>query len=65
MYSLGAVHDEAYTAFQASRDLPSVIQRFLGDKKSATLMSSGEPKLGLTLMTPVLPMLVSQICDRK
>ncbi|XP_043252498.1 DNA ligase 3 [Colletes gigas] len=63
---LGAVHEDAYRAFQTSRDLNSVIERCLQtstivDKlskpSSSTLKSPTGIKVALSLMTPVLPML--------
>lgn len=64
---LGAVHDDAYTAFQVSRDLPAIIRRCIGisPSTSTTITSplAKSPQTGkvatLSLMTPVLPMLVS------
>ncbi|XP_014214879.1 DNA ligase 3 [Copidosoma floridanum] len=56
---LGAVHDDAYAAFQASRDLPGILHRFRGVSSSSP--SACGPEIGkaatLALMTPVLPML--------
>lgn len=62
--SLAAVHDDAYKAFQTSRDLDSVIERcWRGspkfDKPSSSPGPSSNVKITLSLMTPVLPMLVS------
>ncbi|XP_076632497.1 DNA ligase 3 [Colletes latitarsis] len=63
---LGAVHEDAYRAFQTSRDLNSVIERCLqtttnADKlskpSSSSLKSPTGIKVALSLMTPVLPML--------
>ncbi|XP_032454032.1 DNA ligase 3 isoform X2 [Nasonia vitripennis] len=64
---LGAVHDDAYMAFQVSRDLPAIIRRCLGISPTASTSSAAtsplakSPKAGkvatLSLMTPVLPML--------
>ncbi|XP_076393714.1 DNA ligase 3 isoform X2 [Megachile rotundata] len=59
---LSAIHEQAYEAFQVSRDLDSVVERFsqapsgskLGKVSSG---SSGGGKVALSLMTPVLPML--------
>ncbi|XP_031835659.2 DNA ligase 3 [Nomia melanderi] len=59
---LGAVHDDAYAAFQTSRDLVNVVKRCLPDSRggqpppSSSKSPSGN-KVALTLMTPVLPML--------
>ncbi|OAD52215.1 DNA ligase 3 [Eufriesea mexicana] len=59
---LGAVHDDAYEAFQTSRDLNSVIERCLEGsskigKPSSSPGQSSNTKVTLALMTPVLPML--------
>ncbi|XP_046733837.1 DNA ligase 3-like [Diprion similis] len=67
---LDAIHDDAYAAFQSSRNLEAVVTRFVEDsslflcsKKSTTdresdpKRSSTGSKIGLVLMTPVLPML--------
>ncbi|XP_025602268.2 DNA ligase 3 isoform X1 [Athalia rosae] len=68
---LDAIHEDAYEAFQASRDLESVVARFVKrsgntennittdhpdgeDRKKPTVSGS---KIGISLMTPVLPML--------
>lgn len=65
---LEAIDKDAYTAFQVSNDLEAVIQRCLGapsssnsDKTSASdsKKDSIKKKVALTVMTPVLPMLVS------
>ncbi|XP_011168982.2 DNA ligase 3 [Solenopsis invicta] len=56
---LEAVHPDAYKAFQMSRDLETVVRRFLPDQEKPC--TSGLPlsrnKVALSLMTPVLPML--------
>ncbi|KOC62534.1 DNA ligase 3 [Habropoda laboriosa] len=60
---LAAVHENAYEAFQTSRDLNSVIDRCLkgsskiGISPSISVGHSSDDKIALTLMTPVLPML--------
>ncbi|KAJ8675320.1 hypothetical protein QAD02_011106, partial [Eretmocerus hayati] len=57
---LGAVHDDAYEAFQVSRDLPAIINRCLSSKGKASGISSptkNSKMANLSLMTPVLPML--------
>ncbi|XP_014598639.1 PREDICTED: DNA ligase 3 isoform X2 [Polistes canadensis] len=63
---LGAVHEDAYKAFQVSMNLETVVERFLPStslpsptsKKGITLLTSpGGSKVSLSLMTPVLPML--------
>ncbi|XP_032688093.1 DNA ligase 3 isoform X2 [Odontomachus brunneus] len=56
---LEAVHEDAYKAFQMSRDLETVIRRFLVDltEKPAASSPPSRNKVGLSLMTPVLPML--------
>lgn len=61
-FSLEGVHEDAYKAFQMSRDLETVIRRFLPDSAEKTSAagspSSSHNKVALSLMTPVLPMLV-------
>ena len=63
---LAAVHEDAYQAFQTSRDLASVIERCTqgstasGKLEKPSASSSGcsaGSKVALSLMTPVLPML--------
>ncbi|KOX79317.1 DNA ligase 3 [Melipona quadrifasciata] len=62
---LAAVHQDAYEAFQTSRDLDSVVERCLrgswkSDEPSSSSSSLGpspDVKIKLSLMTPVLPML--------
>lgn len=71
---LDAIDDDAYAAFQVSRNLEAVVSRFVQDSPvfSKSLnknqdknngddkkRSSTGNKVGLALMTPVLPMLVS------
>ncbi|XP_018321906.1 DNA ligase 3 [Agrilus planipennis] len=52
---LDAVHKNAYEAYQASRDLNSVIDRCL--KGSGKVLAGSSIKAKISLMTPVLPML--------
>ena len=67
MCSLDGLEPNAYAAFQASRDLKDVVQRVLKNRVDAGGQNGGKP--GLTkrlsikasLMTPVLPMLVSRV----
>ncbi|KAG5347662.1 DNLI3 ligase, partial [Acromyrmex charruanus] len=57
---LEAVHADAYKAFQMSRDLETVVRRFLSnleEKLSASGSSLSRNKVAISLMTPVLPML--------
>ncbi|KAK2581838.1 hypothetical protein KPH14_002304 [Odynerus spinipes] len=60
---LGAVHEEAYKAFQVSMNLEAIVERCLpstsssSSSKKMTLSTSPSNKVALTLMTPVLPML--------
>ncbi|XP_018399416.1 PREDICTED: DNA ligase 3 [Cyphomyrmex costatus] len=57
---LEAVHADAYKAFQMSRNLETVVRRFLSnleEKSSASGSSLGRNKVAISLMTPVLPML--------
>ncbi|XP_014471668.1 PREDICTED: DNA ligase 3 [Dinoponera quadriceps] len=58
---LEGVHEDAYKAFQMSRDLETVIRRFLPDLMEKPT-ASGSPasscnKVAISLMTPILPML--------
>ena len=63
---LSAIHERAYEAFQVSRDLDSVVERFTSGSSGSTKHgkasfvspeSSKGNKVTLSLMTPVLPML--------
>ncbi|KZC14850.1 PREDICTED: DNA ligase 3 [Dufourea novaeangliae] len=59
---LAAVDNDAYKAFQTSRDLVTVLERCLqgskiGKPSSSSAGSSSGNKVSLSLMTPVLPML--------
>lgn len=61
---LAAVHPDAYAAFQTSRDLSAVVRKALGkaeagpDPPAASgAGGSGELKVSISLMTPLLPML--------
>ncbi|XP_012282561.1 DNA ligase 3 isoform X2 [Orussus abietinus] len=59
---LEAIHEDAYKAFQVSRDLDAVIERCLSvpEDPSTSASPSLSPKgskVALALMTPVLPML--------
>ncbi|XP_058794597.1 DNA ligase 3 isoform X2 [Phymastichus coffea] len=66
---LGAVHDDAYAAFQVSQDLPTIVRRYfgissgtlinsVGDSSASTSALAKSPRVAsLALMTPVLPML--------
>lgn len=56
---LAAVHEDAYEAFQTSRDLNSVIERCLqrSKKSKSKKQESNSSNVEITLMTPVLPML--------
>ncbi|GLV41237.1 DNA ligase 3 [Carabus blaptoides fortunei] len=53
---LDAVHPDAYEAFQASRDLPSVLKRIMGNKDCLS-SSDKSVKATIKVMTAVLPML--------
>ena len=59
--SLEAVDPNAYEAFQASRDLLDVVERVLENRKASNGQPGMTKKLSVraNLMTPVLPMLVS------
>ncbi|RZF40363.1 hypothetical protein LSTR_LSTR008793 [Laodelphax striatellus] len=57
---LEGVHPDAYQAFQASRDLPSVLNRLLNLQPDATSQktnSKDASAISISVMTPVLPML--------
>ncbi|XP_046390611.1 DNA ligase 3 [Ischnura elegans] len=62
---LEALHPDAYKAFQTSRDLDAVIDKVLGGNVSVSQSPSKPMKakagtsleIGMTLLTPVLPML--------
>ena len=64
IFSLEGLDPNAYEAFQASRDLRDVVDRVMTNKRSAE--ENGRPgmvkKLSVkaNLMTPILPMLVSE-----
>lgn len=61
LFSLEGIHEDAYKAFQMSRDLETVLLRFLPNSAGKS-HNTGSPlnhnKVALSLMTPVLPMLV-------
>lgn len=54
---LDAVHPDAYEAFQASRDLPSVLKRIMGNKDCLSSSADKSVKATINVMTAVLPML--------
>ena len=65
--SLDGLDENAYAAFQASRDLRDVIDRVLQGRKEGGKEGGGKTKLSVraALMTPVLPMLVSETAREK
>jgi len=58
IFSLGALHSDAYEAYQTSHDLKSVVQKACSCDSSKAA-SSGKMNIKLSLLTPILPMLVS------
>lgn len=57
-FSLEALDPNAYAAFQASRNLKDVVERVMENKDAKPGMSK-KLSVRASLMTPVLPMLVS------
>ena len=51
---LDGIHPDAYEAFQTTRDLEDVLQRV---QKQRAAGKTGSLEIGISLMTPVLPML--------
>lgn len=58
IFSLGALHSDAYEAYQTSHDLKSVVQNACSCDLSK-VASNGKMNIKLSLLTPILPMLVS------
>ncbi|KAL1138090.1 hypothetical protein AAG570_009785 [Ranatra chinensis] len=58
---LDAVHPDAYEAFQTSRDINSIIKKIAGNSSSPSKTGTNTIDIGLSLLTPVLPML-AQAC---
>ncbi|XP_075237081.1 DNA ligase 3 isoform X2 [Lycorma delicatula] len=56
---LEAVHPDAYAAFQASRDITSVINRIMNSSSTpgTSSLSKDKSNVSISLLTPVLPML--------
>lgn len=60
IFSLGAIHSDAYEAYQTSHDLKTVIQKIYSCDSSKILNNTnGKMNIKLSLLTPILPMLVS------
>lgn len=59
LYRLDALDDNAYAAFQASRNLRDVVNRVMENKGGVPGMKK-KLSVKASLMTPVLPMLVSE-----
>ena len=57
---LDALDDNAYAAFQASRNLRDVIDRVMENKAGGVPGLKKKLSVKASLMTPVLPMLVSE-----
>lgn len=55
-YILGALHSDAYEAYQTSHDLKSVVQKACSCD-SSKVASNGKMNIKLSLLTPILPML--------
>ncbi|KAF0747966.1 DNA ligase 3 isoform X2 [Aphis craccivora] len=56
IFSLGALHLNAYEAYQTSHDLKSVVQQACSCD-SSKVASNGKMNIKLSLLTPILPML--------
>lgn len=59
-YRLDALDDNAYAAFQASRNLRDVVDRVMENKAGGVPGMKKKLSVKASLMTPVLPMLVSE-----
>lgn len=58
--SLGAIHPDAYAAYQTSHNLKSVVEKTNSCNSIKTLNNKNDKiNIKLTLLTPILPMLVS------
>lgn len=55
-FILGALHSDAYEAYQTSHDLKSVVQNACSCD-SSKVTSNGKMNIKLSLLTPILPML--------
>lgn len=56
--SLDGLDENAYAAFQASRDLKDVVERVMEGRDGSKPGMSKKLSVRASLMTPVLPMLV-------
>lgn len=59
-YRLDALDENAYAAFQASRNLRDVVDRVMENKAGGVPGMKKKLSVKASLMTPVLPMLVSE-----
>lgn len=58
--SLGAIHPDAYEAYQTSHNLKSVVEKTSSCNSIKTLCNKNDKiNIKLSLLTPILPMLVS------
>jgi len=64
--SLGAVHPDAYEAYQTSHNLRYVVEKTCashgGPSKTVDCGAKAKIDVKLSLLTPILPMLVSSCC---
>lgn len=61
-YSLGAIHADAYEAYQTSHNLKAVIEKACSlDPSKIVNNKNGKMNVNLSLLTPILPMLVSYL----
>ena len=60
-FSLDALDENAYAAFQVSRNLQDIIDRVQESKEGAKHGMKKQLSIKAALMTPVLPMLVSHM----
>lgn len=59
-FSLGAIHSDAYEAYQTSHDLKSVVEKTcVCDSSKVVINKNTKMNINLSLLTPILPMLVS------
>lgn len=62
LFRLEALDPDAYTAFQASRDLERVVTKVLENRGGPSGLKKAL-SVGIQLGVPVLPMLVSTVFD--
>lgn len=59
-FSLGAIHPDAYEAYQTSHNLKAVVEKMCSYDSSKAVNNKNDKKnIKLSLLTPILPMLVS------